>query len=81
MHTLTHTLIGIVVHLVTASNWQTPSSYVGQWKTMLFPNTTILPASGVEDPHVYLDGNGIVHAVFHNQIEVRVVLVDQRVVL
>jgi hypothetical protein len=38
---------GIVVHLVTAANWKEPSSYVGQWHTMLFPNTTILPASGM----------------------------------
>ena len=36
---------------------------------MLFPNTTVLPADGVEDPFVYVDEDGVFHAVFHNQIE------------
>ena len=36
---------------------------------MLFPNTTLLPADGVEDPFVYVDSDGVFHAVFHNQLE------------
>lgn len=60
---------GIIAHLVTAGHWKDPSSYTGRWRTMLFPNTTILPSSGVEDPFVYVDRAGIFHAVFHNQEE------------
>eukprot|EP00935_MAST-01C_sp_MAST-1C-sp1_P000992 g992.t1 len=61
---------GIIAHLVTAGDWKDPSSYTGRWRTMLFPNTTIMPDAGVEDPHVYgPDRNGIIHAVFHNQIQ------------
>ena len=60
---------GIVAHLVTAADWRNPAAYVGRWTTMLFPNTTVLPSAGVEDPSVYVDAAGVFHAVFHNQIE------------
>jgi hypothetical protein len=60
---------GIVTHLVTASNWKVPDSYVGQWTTPLFPNRTVVPDAGLEDPMLYRDHRGIFHAVFHNQIE------------
>lgn len=60
---------GIIAHLATASDWRDPESYVGSWNEMLFPNTTIMDDAGVEDPHVYMDAQGIFHAVFHNQIE------------
>ena len=60
---------GIVTHLVTASDWRDAGSYVGRWGAMLFPDTTIVPDAGLEDPHVYLDASGVFHAVFHNQIE------------
>ena len=55
---------GIVVHLVTATHWKDPESYVGEWDTMLFPNTTLMPYAGVEDPFLYLDRQGVYHAVF-----------------
>ena len=60
---------GIVAHLVTASDWRDPDTYIGRWEDMLFPNTTIMPDAGVEDPSVYVDASGVFHAVFHNQIE------------
>ena len=62
---------GILAHLVTARDWRDADSYVGRWDTMLFPNTTLLPYAGVEDPFVWADPDraGVVHAVFHNQIE------------
>ena len=61
---------GISAHLVTASDWRDPASYVGRWKEMLFPNTTIVPDAGVEDPFVWCDAaTGVFHAVFHSQIE------------
>eukprot|EP00937_MAST-01D_sp_MAST-1D-sp2_P004368 g4368.t1 len=65
---------GIVTHLVTAADWRDPDSYVGQWGAMLFPNTTLVPDAGLEDPFVYWGaggpgGAGVLHAVFHNQIE------------
>lgn len=60
---------GIVAHLVTASDWREPSSYLCRWDEMLFPDTKILDDAGVEDPHVYFDAQGVFHAVFHNQIE------------
>jgi hypothetical protein len=60
---------GIVVHLVTATDWRNASSYTGRWRTMLFPNTTVVPDAGLEDPMLYTDARGVYHAVFHNQIE------------
>jgi hypothetical protein len=60
---------GIVAHLVTAADWRNASTYVGRWETMLFPNTTLVPDAGVEDPSVYVDRRGVFHAVFHNQIQ------------
>lgn len=61
---------GIIAHLVTARHWREPASYVGSWSKMLFPNTTIVPNAGVEDPFVWYDaGRRVFHAVFHNQIE------------
>lgn len=60
---------GIVAHYVRATRWSDPSSYVGEWDRMLFPDTHVLNAAGVEDPFVYLDENGVFHAVFHNQIQ------------
>ena len=60
---------GIVSHLVTAMDWKDPTSYVGRWTENLFPDTTIMPAAGVEDPHVYMGEGGVFHAVFHNQIQ------------
>lgn len=59
----------IVAHLVTASDWRDAASYKGRWDAMLFPNTTLMPADGVEDPFVYVDSDGVFHAVFHNQLE------------
>jgi hypothetical protein len=44
---------GIIAHLVTARHWREPASYVGSWSKMLFPNTTIVPNAGVEDPFVW----------------------------
>lgn len=61
--------VGIVTHLVTASDWRNADSYTGLWSVNLFPNTTIVPYAGLEDPFVYMDAAGIFHAVFHNQIE------------
>lgn len=61
---------GIIAHLVTARDWRAPESYVGQWETFLFPNTTVVPDAGVEDPYVWRDARtGVFHAVFHSQIE------------
>ena len=60
---------GILAHLVTARSWRDPASYVGRWEQMLFPNTTILPYAGVEDPYVWRDARGVYHAIFHSQIE------------
>ena len=57
------------VSLVTASDWRDPDSYRGEWTTPLFPNTHRVPPWGVEDPFVYLDRRGALHAVFHSQIE------------
>ena len=59
---------GIIAHLVTASNWRDPASYK-MHEEMLFENTTLVDASGVEDPFVYVDKSGIFHAIFHSQIE------------
>merc|ERR1711957_1046366 len=42
---------------------------VGRWHERLFTNTTVMDFMGVEDPHVYVDSNGIFHAAFHSQIE------------
>ena len=37
---------------------------------MLFPNTTLVPDAGLEDPFVWRDEtNGVFHSVFHSQIE------------
>jgi len=60
---------GVIAHLVLATHWRDASSYVGRFSTLLFPNTTIVPDSGLEDPFVYLDRRGVFHAVFHSQIE------------
>eukprot|EP00939_MAST-03C_sp_MAST-3C-sp1_P002855 g2855.t1 len=60
---------GIVAHYVYATNWKDPSSYVGDWGRMLFPDTHVLNSAGVEDPFVYQDSNQIFHAVFHNQLQ------------
>lgn len=62
---------GIVVHRVSATNWKDPSSYVGDWEEFLFPNRTLVPDAGLEDPSLYLDPDNstVIHAVFHNQIE------------
>ena len=60
---------GIIAHLVTATDWRDPTSYVGRWDEVLFPNTTVLPYAGVEDPYVWVDRKGIYHAIFHSQIE------------
>ena len=60
----------IVAHLVTATHWRNPASYTGNWKEMLFPNTTMVDASGLEDPYVWHDARRrVFHAIFHNQIE------------
>ena len=55
--------------LVTAAHWREPASYVGRWTQMLFPNVSVLPSAGVEDPFVWVDGRSAFHAVFHSQIE------------
>lgn len=61
---------GILAHLVTARHWRDPSSYVGRWQQLLFPDTARLPFAGVEDPFVWYDrARRVFHAVFHNQIE------------
>ena len=62
---------GIVVHRVWATNWRDPSSYAGDWDTFLFPNRTLVPDAGVEDPSLWIDpaNSSVLHAVFHNQIE------------
>ena len=61
---------GILAHLVTAESWRDPSSYVGRWEEMLFPNTTRLDYAGVEDPYVWVDPTTeTFHAIFHSQIE------------
>ena len=49
-------------HLVTASNWNDPSTYV-ESQEEIWPH---LPGPGTEDPFLYLDGNGRFHAIFHN---------------
>ena len=59
----------VVAHLVEASDWREPESYVGAWDEMLFPDTRLLPYAGVEDPFVYADARGSLHAVFHSQIQ------------
>ena len=59
---------GILTHLVTASHWKDPHSYIGRWDTRLFPGGEV-DYAGLEDPFLYLDSGGIYHAVFHNQIE------------
>lgn len=62
---------GINMHLVTASHWNHASSYVCRWDELLFPpdGPHAVPNAGVEDPYLYMDRNGIFHAIFHNQIE------------
>jgi hypothetical protein len=51
-------------HLVTASNWKNASTYVFD-QAMLFPG---LGGQGTEDPALYLDARGVVHALFHNMV-------------
>ena len=46
---------GIIAHRVYASDWRDATTYIGEWSTLLFPNTTILPTAGVEDPFLYFD--------------------------
>ena len=53
---------GSRIHLVTASNWKDPSTYM-EVQEEVWPH---LPASGTEDPFMYLDGDGYFHAIFHN---------------
>ena len=53
----------VAIHPVTAHDWRDPASYVAHWNTTLFPDATW----GPEDPMVYVDVNGVYHAVFHNQ--------------
>ena len=42
---------------------------MGRWSALLFPDTTVVPDAGLEDPSVYVDARGRLHAIFHNQIE------------
>jgi len=58
-----------LTHLVTAEDWRDPDSYKARWNSLLFPNTTVVNERGVEDPFLYMDGQGMFHAIFHNQIE------------
>ena len=51
-------------HLVTAAHWKNASSYVFD-QAMLFPQ---LGGQGTEDPALYLDAQGVVHALFHNMV-------------
>ena len=60
---------GIIARLVTAKNWKSPSTYKMHLDEMLFPDTHILNYAGVEDPFVWIDKNGVFHAVFHSQIQ------------
>lgn len=60
---------GIVARLVSAEHWRDPSSYRMRVDEMLFPDTHIMNYAGVEDPFLWIDANGVFHAVFHNQIQ------------
>eukprot|EP00937_MAST-01D_sp_MAST-1D-sp2_P007874 g7874.t1 len=50
------------VHLVTASDWKDPASYITH-EADLFPGVGY---RGLEDMHVYFDARGGVHSLFHH---------------
>ena len=50
------------MHLVVASNWKDPTTYI-ESPHDVFQNLT---NGGCEDPFLYLDKNGYYHAILHN---------------
>lgn len=67
-----HIRVGVkgksTIHLVTAVDWKDNSTYVFSTTDLLFSDSAagLANPGGVEDPFVYFDKNGNLHAVFHN---------------
>lgn len=61
------------IHLLTASDWSDPSTYVVA-REELFPDVGY---RGTEDPHVYRDARGGFHALFHHMDDADCADVDE----
>eukprot|EP00931_Biecheleriopsis_adriatica_P051078 TRINITY_DN29596_c0_g1_i1.p1 TRINITY_DN29596_c0_g1~~TRINITY_DN29596_c0_g1_i1.p1 ORF type:complete len:194 (+),score=17.21 TRINITY_DN29596_c0_g1_i1:77-583(+) len=57
---------GSKVHILNASNWADPSTYVVQHKNIFPTITNPTGFGGIEDPFLYISSDGLFHAVLHN---------------